>query len=459
MAPGIAANFERILKDAVGEPRYKLWIEGHTKWKWEEGTLLVGVPNRFYRDWMDRQFREAIQLSAATALGKGVAIRFRIDPELFRDRREPEAPAAPPAALLDLQARPGSATPRRVPARYALSRFVVGPCNRVAHAAAASILENPRGGYNPLLIHGGHGLGKTHLLKAVEDELSRRQPAMRIVAVSGEEFTNEFVDSMRSHRLSSFRKQMRTAEAFLVDDVHFLAGKRATQEEFLHTLNSLELRGAKIVLASLVHPRKIDRLSQELQNRFIAGVAACVDPLDRQTQRRLVADKAAERALELSPDVVDDLAERLPPSGSEIEGALNYLAHYSRTFAARLTVDSARRALADVLRRTVPSVRVDEVQKLVCEIFDVHPKSIRLRSRTRAVVHPRMLTLYLARRYTSATYSEIGREIGGLNHSSVIAAERRIQEEIRRDGEIVLGERTWKVRDAVEAFERKLGAR
>lgn len=466
VAPGILAGFEQTLKDVVGESRYKLWLESHTRWHLDDAVLTVGVPNRFYRDWLDSQFREAIQTSIAQVLGKGVAIRFRIDPELFRQQHQAidetgitARPISDRATALEGRAaqRGPVSSSRPTSTRFALPQFVVGSANRVAYAAACSLIENPRNGYSPLVVHGPCGLGKTHLLKAIEDEVARRHPRLRLVALTGEEFTNNFLESMKNHRLSLFRKQLRCADLFLVDDVQFLAGKKATQEEFLHTLHALEARGAKIVLSMHLHPRKLERFAAELSTRFLSGMTARLDPMDHPMRRQVVADKAIERRLELNAEMIELLADKLRNSVSEIEGTLNYLNHVCETFRVKPTLELVHQGLAEMVRHAPPMVRVAEVQKRVCELFGVAPKVLRLRSRVRSVSQARMLTLYLARRHTAATYSEIGREIGGLNHSSVISAERRIQDEIRKDGEIVLGDRTWKVRDAVEAFERELG--
>lgn len=456
VAPGILAGLEQTLKEAVGESRYKLWLESHTRWQLDDAVLIVGVPNRFYRDWLDSQFREAIQTSIAQVLGKGVAIRFRIDPELFRrHNREVDAQQVP--RLAPAEKAPLAARRRPTSSRFALARFVVGPSNRVAYAGACSVIEDPRNAYSPFVVHGPCGLGKTHLLKAIEEDVARRHPRVRVVAITGEEFTNSFLESMKNHRLALFRKTLRCADLLIVDDVQFLAGKKATQEEFLHTLHALEVRGGKIVLSMLVHPRRLERFAPELSTRFLAGMSARLDPMDNQTRRQVVLEKALARSLELDAEMVDLLADKLRNSVSEIEGALNYLCHHCETFGTRPTLETVRQVLSEIVRHAPPMVRVAEIQKRVCELFGVAPKTLRMRSRARCVSQPRMFTLYLARRHTSATYGEIGREIGGLNHSSVISAERRMQEEIRKDGEIVLGDRTWKVRDAVEAFERELG--
>jgi chromosomal replication initiator protein len=464
-APGILATFAQDLREAIGEPRYRMWISRHTKFTLNNSELLVGVPNRFYRDWLDTHYRAYMEGCVARTIGSNIALVFRIDPELFRDQQGTETNAgsstsadSPPAA-----GRPRGDHPENLArlnlSRFALSRFVVGPSNRVAHSAATTLIEDPRRGHSPLFIYGPNGMGKTHLLRAVEDECLRRHRHLRTVAITSEEFTNAYIDALKGQRLSSFRQRLRSADILLVDDISFLCGKTRTLEEFLHTMNALENRGAKIVITSSIHPRKLDRMPEELRSRMIAGMAARIESPDRDLRRQMVVDKAVSRGMDLSGEVVDFLADQLRSSISEIEGAINYLEHFADTFGRRLTLEGVRTALGDILRHSVPVLRVDELRDRFCKLFEIQPRTLGAKKRIRSVSHPRMLVLYLARKYTSATYSEIGREIAELNHSSVIAAEKKILRDLHKDGEIVLGDRTWKVRDAVEAFERELGPR
>lgn len=474
-APRNLATFEEAIRDSIGRPRYELWFQGNTKLTLENGTLEIGVPNRFYREWLESHFQEQIRSAAKAAFGQSLKITFHIDPSLFQRIHTAKpgmrsTPSDPPAALTEtVVLKTGNTTilptlksardvrPAYTPSRYSLSKFVVGPPNRVAHAAAAALLENPKAAYSPLFIHAGVGLGKTHLLKGIEEGLKLRQREPKLAFVSCEMFTNEFVEAMRTGKLTTFRKKYRQLDFLLVEDVQFLCNKRATQEEFFHTLNALETRGAKVVLSCDTHPRRLTKMTEELKSRFVAGMVAKIDPPNLEMRRQLLRDKAARKHLELDAKVIDFLAEKLCSNVCELEGALNYLEHYSDTMSTPLDVSTAQTALAEILRHSVPVLRVPEVKKKFCEVFGLHPKQITERSRSRAIAHPRMMVLYLARRYTSATYSEIGDQIGGLNHSTVIAAEKKVLNEISRDGEIVLGDRPWKVRDVVEAFERELG--
>jgi chromosomal replication initiator protein len=453
LAPGILANIERELKERIGKPRYDLWFRGNTKLNFDDGTLTIGVPNRFYREWLENHFQQELRATAHHVFGGNPTIRFRIDPALFRrTESEPLAPARPePIAA--------TAPPNAVPTRFALSRFVVGPANRVAYSAAVSIVENPRNGFNPLFVYGGVGLGKTHLFRGVEEGLRQRHRSLKVLAVSGEEFVNQYIEALRAGRVTMFRRQFRQLDVLLVDDVQFLCHRRGCQEEFFHTFNSLDGRSAKILLSADVHPRQLPSLREELRMRFLAGMVARLDAPNREMRRQIVRDKAVERLLELPTDVVDWLADHAFSSVGELEGALNSLSHYCDTMQVASNLAAARAALTEILRHSTPTIPIVEVRRKLCELFGLRAASLAERTRTRSICHARMLLMYLARRYTQATYSEIGDHVGGLNHSTVIAAERRIADGLDRDQEIVLGERRWKIRDAVEAFERVIGQR
>lgn len=450
LSPGTVAAFEQEIKESIGKPRYELWFSGNTKLSLEEGGLLVGVPNRFFQDWLERHFADDLRAATERVLGERLPVRFRIDAELFRQSRTKTSPPKTEKPTKPVK------LPKRS-SRYGLDRFIVGSSNRVAHAAITAVLEDPRHAFSPLYIQGGVGTGKTHLLKGLEEGLKHAHPELKVQAISCEEFTNQFVDAMKTGRLTSFRKKFRQLDVFIVDDLQFLSNKRATQEEFFHTLNALELHGAKVVLAGDCHPRRLSRVGEELKSRFVSGMVAKLEPPNQEMRRRILRDKAARRGLELPRDVLDFLAEKLHANICELEGAVNFLQHYVETMQTELDLATAQTALAEVLRHSSTVLRVSDVKKKACDLFNINSKTLKERSRARAVAHPRMFVLYLARKHTQATYSEIGQQIGGLNHSTVIAAEKKIRAKLDKDGEILLGDRPWKVRDAVETFERELG--
>ncbi|MGL4462709.1 MAG: DnaA ATPase domain-containing protein, partial [Planctomycetia bacterium] len=342
--------------------------------------------------------------------------------------------------------------------RYALEKFLVADCNRAAYAAVSGTVADPRRTYSPVFVYGSAGTGKTHLLKGLEDGLRRRHPQLKVVSYSCEEFTNQFLEAMHAGKLNGFRSRLRKADVLVVDDVHFLAGKTATQSEFFHTLESMERRSALVVLASLVHPRQMQRLGEEVRSRLLSGILSRIEPPCPDFRLKFLEEAGRQRGLALPAETREFLAARLKSSVGQLEGAVNFLEHYAGVFGGVLDVPTVRKALGDVLRTATPVLRPADVKRQACDLFGLDPALIDSRGRTKSVTHPRMLVLYLARKRTTASYNEIGREIGSLNHTTVMSAVKRIEAMLADDAEIALGGRVWKVRDAVEAFDREFGS-
>jgi len=300
---------ELTLIRRIGEPRYRLWFDRHTRFSWNDDELTVGVPNRHFEEWLHKTFRDALTATAREVFGRAMSVRFVIDPQLFQAARREQAEVKPlaeaphplqasgrrePADEVQQPAHAGrspteTAAPRRARRWRKMSEFVVGPCNRVAHASALSVIEGPGEGPNPLVLHGPVGTGKTHLLEGVYAGLRRAHPDWRVVYITTEDFTNRFVQAMRLGKLGAFRKHFRECDALLADDLHFLAGKKATQEEFLHTFDALLHDGRQMVLTCDCHPRLADDFTPELTDRLLGGAVWGLTP----PRRRRAAGGAA----------------------------------------------------------------------------------------------------------------------------------------------------------------------
>ncbi|HZY83238.1 MAG TPA: chromosomal replication initiator protein DnaA [Gemmataceae bacterium] len=488
----VAALGEAIARH-VGAPRYKLWFENHTKFAWDEATLTVGVPNRHFGEYLEKTFRAAVAAAAQEVFGRPAEVRFAIDAQLFQAARRDQAEAreaqtararpaeAPPPKAAPRPAptpagkrrpspaspepevqRPAKPAPRAEPPARArrwrrLSEFVVGPCNRVAHASALSVVEAPGDGANPLVLHGPVGTGKTHLLEGVYAGLRRARPDWRVLYVTSEDFTNRFVQAMRLGKLGGFRKHFREADALLVDDLHFLARKRATQEEFLHTFDALLADGRQMVLTCDCHPRLADDFTPELTDRLLGGAAWGLAPPDADTRLAVLRAKALRPGEAPLPDeVLRYLAAQLRGNVRELEGAVNGVRHYSRVTGRPADLALVREALADLLRHAVRVVQVGDVDRAVCAALRLEAGALQSKARAWAVSHPRMVAMFLARKHTAASYSEIGGHFGGRNHSTAVAAEKKVRGWLQEDGELALGERRVRVREVVERVERDL---
>jgi len=460
----VVAAVAQALSQRIGEARFNLWFAGKTKFVLRDDHLAVGVPNLFLQDWLQKTFGEDVRSAAADLLGAKTAIRFVIDPELFQAARERETEAnnknlsAGPAHA-DGQPRTNEAQRQR-PTRHRrwrrLEDFIVGACNRVAHASALGLVEAPMECPIPLVMHGAVGTGKTHLLEGVCAGLSRQFPDWRILFLTAEEFTNRFVQAMHQHKLNLFRKQFRDCDALLMDDVGFLAKKQATQEEFLHTLDALQVDQRPVVLTTDCHPRLADHFMPELTDRLVGGAVWSLTTPDRATRLELLRAKA-HQAGGIPDAVLDFLAEHLHGNVRELEGAIHSVLHIGKVTTRPIDVALAREALGDLLRHSIRLVKLEDVERVVCEVLGLSRDLLFSKKRLWIYSYPRMLAMYLARKHTSATYSEVGRHFGNRNHSTVVAGEKRVRQWLADNITLQLGKRIMPVGDILEQIERKLG--
>jgi chromosomal replication initiator protein len=354
--------------------------------------------------------------------------------------------------------QPGNSPPTRAQSgrRFAdLNDFVTGPGNHLAFSAALQICEQP-GSYNPLVLHGGVGIGKTHLLEGVYRRMRVLRPSFRVMFLSAESFANYFTQALRDRTLASFRQRFRGVDVLMIDDVDFLDGKRVIQEEFLHTVKQLESHGRQVALTADRHPRLLTRLSEELVTRFMSGIVCRLESPDIDTRRTIVARKAARMTVRITDDAIEFVVQRFALSVRELEGALNFLENYGQTTGKTINLTVARTMLADLDRDCTRIVRVAEVEQAVCRLFSVGTDDLRSPRRTRTFSQPRMLAMYLARKMTQAAYTEIGEHFGGRNHSTVMSAEKRVRTLLEADATVRAGSQDWKLGDLLASLEQQL---
>lgn len=468
------AGLEASLRQAIGDPRFDLWFSGKTKITWQDDLLTIGVPNLMYQDYLQKMYSGVLQQTADTLLGRPAQVRWLIDPELFLKARQQQAEVAPATPAPEVKpARPAkpatgyvapvpetparSVAPSRTRRWHHLQDFVVGPCNQMAAAAARALVHQPGQDFNPLVIHGPVGTGKTHLLEGMYAGLRDKHPQLRALFLTAEDFTNRFLASMHAGKLASFRKQFRECDVLLLDDLHFLARKAATQEEFLHTFDAVLAEGGQIVVTCDCHPRLADRLLNELVDRLGAGTVFGLMPPEEATRKKLIECKTFSSGRPVLPgEVVRLLADKLRGNVRELEGALNTLHHVSKVTGRAVDVHLAQEALADVLRHSIRLVQLDDVDKAVCHTLDLPSGALQSKQRGWKISHPRMLAMYLARKHTGATYSEIGQRFGNRNHSTAVAGEKKVRDWLQEDGEIHLGHRKFRIRDVIERIETML---
>lgn len=463
----ITAALGQALRQRIGEERYGLWFHSKTRLSVHDGHLRVGVPNHFYQEWLDKTFGADLQAVAEQLLCDGARVHFAVDPELFRAARQREAQAEmpsrpqPPEPQSTLPAEPAArrtARPQGRPRRFRrLEDFIVGPCNRVAHSAALSLVEGPEQIPNPLVLHGSVGIGKTHLLEGIHVGLRQGRPDWRVWFLTAEEFTNRFVQAIHTGKLGVFRKQFRECDALLIDDLHFLAKKPATQEEFLHTFDALHADDRPVIVTCDCHPRLTEQFMPELTDRLVGGAVWGLATPERSTRLDLLRHKALVPEREPMPvAVLEFLADQLRGNVRELEGALYSIWHYARAHGRAIDIDLAREALGDVLRHSIRVLQLADVEEAVCTTLGLDTGALQSKQRGWMVSHPRMVAMFLARKHTAATHTEIGQRFGGRNHSTAVAGEKKVRGWLKDNVSLQLGQRQVSVRDLVERIEREL---
>jgi len=460
------------LSQRIGSQKFKIWFQNCARFTVADGTLRIGVANPFLATWLEGHFLKDIQGAAQTALGSVPEIAFTVDAELGGQQRHSgvgsSSPTGGAAALGGVRSVLG-ASPRSVGAvpsrsgsghaegtspnvaeglRLTLDTFVVGPSNELAYNAAKAVIREQQSPFNPLFIHGGYGVGKTHLLQGICHGVAQARPQTRWLYLSAEDFANEFVLALKSRKLEAFRRRMRQTELLAIDDVHFLASKPSTQEEFLHTFNTISLAGKQVILVSDAHPKMIGQLSEKLVNRFVSGMVVKIEAPDLQT-RCDICRQFAQRMLNTTlggPDskrvgampesVIRFVAERVRTNVRELEGAVLKLIAYATLQNERLSVAMAEAVLAEHIERCDPMVHVTDIEAAVGAYFGVTPANLHSAKKGRTVSLARHFSMYLTRQHTNMSSSEVGRHMGNKNHATVLVACKKVEEMLVRDAEV-----------------------
>jgi chromosomal replication initiator protein len=436
-AQATTRSISRRLVEHIGRHSYDMWF-GHTARLEVTGTCVdVAAESRFVADWIDGHFRNALDEAARAALGEAARVNLRVAPDLF----EPMAAAGianGSSGATPARRRPGDALRR-------LEDFVVGPCNQLAFAAARGIADGGAGEASRLFVHGECGVGKTHLLQGIARGVRARSAARRPGAVrylTAEQFTNEYISAVRSNTVDRFRKRVRNLEVLAIDDVHFLANKTSTQNEFLHTIDALDLAGARCALASDEHPRRLG-LSQALSSRLVAGMVARIDRPDPATRVKLALRLAADRGLDLSAAAAEAVAGRCSGSVRELEGAINKLAALRAVSGpspgAEVGLVLVEQVFRDGAWRPKTPLRIDAIVDVVCARLAVSRAELMGSGRHQRVVTARGLVSWLARELTTMSYPEIAQALGRRHHSTIHSAAARIAGQLREQQRIEVG--------------------
>lgn len=465
------------LKRRIGARKYGLWFE-HRPLRVDDRTLEVTADSQFAADWVHAHFAADLDAAVVEAMGRPLPVQVTVAPQdsaaaaPFQQERGPSARDG--ASLLPHgRSDDGDAGGPAVPARrdgvrrrvrlHRLEDFVVGPSNRLAHAAACRLVDEPDAGVSPLFIHGECGVGKTHLLQGVcQRYIERTGQAHQVRYVTGEQFTNEYIASVRNDEIEMFRARIRRLELLAIDDVHFLSAKSRTQEEFLHTLQAIDLRGARVVLASDNHPHHIRSFSQPLISRFVSGMVVQVERLDFATRMELIRRMARRRAMLISDAAVEAVASHCVASARELEGALTKLAAYRDLQQpdcpdGEIGMVLVDQAFKEDRGRPTQQVRLGAVIDAVCSHLSVSRADLLGQGRHRRVVLARSMVAYLSREMTTQSFPEIAQAMGRENHSTVHTADARLRRQIAANEPVDAGAATaTSVRELAEVIRREI---
>lgn len=480
-----------IIRDNISRQSFKTWFEPLKAVSLEQDEnllkLTIQLPSRFYYEWLEEHYFALLRKTITKVLGPQGRLYYNIVIEKKEDTASEQGGASmqlparqpgnePPAGArrpppqqpttsssstpMQSPEKPGNAptgpsgTPQPVIANpfvipgiqkaqidsqlntsYTFERFIEGDCNRLARSAALAIAQEPgTTSFNPFLIYGGVGLGKTHLIQAIGNYVQRNRSAESVLYVSSERFTNEFVQAIQHNRASQFSLFYRQIDLIIIDDVQFFGGKEKTQEEFFHIFNALHQAGKQIVLSADRSPREIQGIEERLLSRFQWGLSADLQPPELETRIAILNRKAEDDGIDFSPDVIEFIAHNIKSNIRELEGALIRLLAHATLHKREVDLSLTKEVLRDLIRETRVNLTIEEIQRIVCEYFDIPEDLVRARTRKREVVQARQVAMYFSKLLTQHSLKTIGLHFGGRDHSTVIHANQSVENQIETDG-------------------------
>ena len=413
------------LRAELGEGVFDRWFSTLRLGEVTAREVAVVIPNSIYQVWIESNYGSQLQAALMSVFGAKRAVSFRVE-----NGASIAVPAVPePVAHVEEAPEPAGVTGSKgLNQHYVFDTFVVGANSEFAHAASLAVAKSPARTYNQLFIHGGVGLGKTHLLQAIGHHLAASRRGTKVAYVRSETFTNEFINAIQTNSLVKFRRRYRQADILLIDDIQFLAGKERSQEEFFHTFNSLFEGRKQIVLSSDQPPSEISKLEQRLVSRFEWGLTAELQPPDMETRLAILRKKAAGLEVQLPGHVLEYLAHRIKSNVRRLEGALLRVASFSSLSGRPLTDESIEHVLRDILQEEARrAVSIDQVQRKVAEHYDVRLADMTSKRRPANIAFPRQIAMFISRRLTKSSLQDIGEAFGGRDHGTVIHACKTVQ--------------------------------
>ena len=440
------------LQVSLSPANFETWLRDTTLVDVDDNRFRIAVPNGFAKDWLESRYRSLISSTLARIVGYSVQVEFVVGtaPEVAAEEADdapspatppvPERPLAMPSTQhvrVEATRVGGDGGATNLNQRYTFTNFIVGSANRLAHAASLSVAERPGHAYNPLFLYGGVGLGKTHLMHAIGNQVMAKFPRKRVVYATSEKFTNEFITSIQQGKIDEFRGRYRRIDLLLIDDIQFIADKERTQEEFFHTFNAIHEDGKQIVLSSDRPPKAILTLEERLRSRFEWGLIADLTAPDLETRIAILRAKAEEGAVPITSDVVEFIARKVVSNIRELEGALNRIVAYASMGAMPISIELAQAVLSNVLYNPKKrQITPERIVKAVSDYYGVALEQLKGQKRDKAIVVPRQIAMFLMREETDVSLLRIGAELGNRDHSTVLHACDKITRESGTNDEL-----------------------
>jgi chromosomal replication initiator protein len=416
---------------------FDTWVKHTQVIAYEDGTFIIGVPNTYAVEWLENRLLGAIKRTASTIMQRSVELRFVVKPPHSYQSSKADMPMmfnqSPTRVADDVVLTAPVVPPPTLNPKLTFDSFIVGNSNRLAHAAALAVANNPARAYNPLFIYGGVGLGKTHLLHAIGQRSQTK--GLIVMYVSSEKFTNDLINAIRTQTTEKFRQMYRSIDMLLIDDIQFIAGKESTQEEFFHTFNALQQANKQIVITNDRPPRSIHTLEDRLRSRFEGGMIADVQAPDFETRIAILRSKADSLSMSVPADVLTHIAQRVQSNIRELEGALTRVIGRAELLNQPLTIEMAASALEDVLAYRGART-LDDIISTVAKFYHLDPEQLRGRDRSKEVAYARQIAMYLAREETESSLPQIGASLGGRDHTTVMYGVEKISEQIESDEQL-----------------------
>lgn len=408
----------RYCQQNITEVAYKTWISKITpvKMDFAEGKAILMVPGDFHRQTLIRGYKQLLNDAFASVFGEGIEIVFTIPDEAAPAKEEPIE------SVIDADYE------------FTFETFIVGSSNKFAHAASLAVATKPGRAYNPLFIYGNSGLGKTHLLYAIRNEIQRNDPKKKIVYVKGDDFTNELVIALMTNSNIEFRQKYRQSDVLLVDDIQFIGGKESTQEEFFHTFNTLYEAKCQIVITSDRPPKEIKTLEDRLRSRFESGLIADIQPPDFETRIAIIRRKAELLQIELPDDVTEYISTRLKSNIRQLEGVVKKLKAKNQLYGDKITINVAQKTISEILNNDQPTpLTVEMIIDEVARHFGLISDDIRSSKRNSNISNARQIAIYAVREITQMSMNDIGKEFGGRDHPTIVYALKQIENNMKKD--------------------------